>query len=258
MQEFTVDEVIQAWTSQIDDKPEDEREAINERFRLSLELLRLLAEGRPVSARKVATQAGLPLEAVEAALEKFEKEGGEFDQHGNLVGAALTLNPTPHRFRLNGNELYTWCSLDAIFLPGLLGKTAEVESTCPVTGEPIRLTIAPDGIVAASPEQAVLSITIPGVSCATDDSCASNKTGPQSDACSQMHFFSSQEAAETWLVNHPGVVIFSLDEAFLLAKENWIDRFRTPQTPGVERHSGNLPVEVVNNKTEHQAATCRC
>jgi alkylmercury lyase len=258
MHDFTVDEVIQAWTSQIDDKPEDEREAIDEGFKLSLELLRLLAEGRPVSARKLATQVGLPLELVEAALKKFKKEGGEFDKDGNLVGAALTLNPTPHRFRLDGQQLYTWCSLDAIFMPGLLGKTAEVESTCPVTGEAIRLTIAPDGIVASSPEQAVLSITIPGVSCAADDSCSPNKTGPQSDACNQMHFFSSREAAEIWLVDHPGVVIFSLDEAFLLAKENWIDRFRALQSPSGEQRSVTRPAAVGINKAENQAATCGC
>ncbi len=230
MEEFTVDEVIQAWKSRIDDKPEDEREAINEGFKLSLELLRLLAEGRPVSSRRAATQVGLPLEAVEAAFEKFEKEGGEFDKDGNLIGAALTLHPTPHRFRLNGNDLYTWCSLDAIFLPGLLGKTAEVESICPVTGRTVRLTITPDGITDLSPEGAVLSIAVPGVSCDTGDSCSPKKTGPQSDACSQMHFFSSREAAEIWLVDHPGVVVFSPGEAFLLAKKNWIDRFKIAQT----------------------------
>jgi alkylmercury lyase len=103
---------------------------------------------------------------------------------------------------------------------------------CPVTGEAIELTIAPEGIIAATPEQVVLSITIPGISCEAGDSCAPNKTGPQSDACSQMYFFSSPEAAETWLKDHPGVVIFTLDQAYRLARENWIDRSRAPRTGG--------------------------
>ena len=259
MQEFNIDEVIDAWASRTNGKNNEEKALINEGVSLTTQFLKLLAEGLPLSAEKLAVQSGLPLEEIEAAFDKFESEGGEFDDDGNLVGAALTLNSTPHRFRVNGKQLFTWCSLDAIFLPGLLEQTAEVESTCPVTGEPIRLTIAPDGIVAANPEQAVLSITIPGVSCASGDSCAPNKTGPKSDACSQMHFFSSREAAEIWLIDHPGVVIFSLDEAYRLARENWIDRMRKPDVVVSNEpvESAYLESEMANSEA-NEGPGCRC
>jgi alkylmercury lyase len=259
MQEFSIDEVIDAWASRTNGKNNEDKSLINEGVSLTTQLLKLLTKGLPVSAEHLALQSGLPLEQIEAAFKKFESEGGEFDGQGNLVGAALTLNPTPHRFRINGKQLFTWCSLDAIFLPGLLEQTAEVESTCPVTGEPIRLTIAPNGVVAASPKQAVLSITIPGVSCATGDSCAPNKTGPRSDACSQMYFFSSPEAAETWLKDHPGVVIFSLDQAYRLARENWIDRLRRSDERSLKEFT--IPSLTDNNKDEtnyHAATVCRC
>lgn len=229
MQEFKVDEVIDAWASRTDSRINEENSLINEGISLTTQLLKLLAKGLPVSSEMLAVQSGLPLEQIEALFDKFESNGGEFNEDGNLVGAALTLNPTPHRFRVNGKQLFTWCSLDAIFLPGLLEQTAEVESACPVTGDPIRLTITPDGIVEANPKQVVLSITIPGVSCDIGDSRTPNKTGPRSDACSQMHFFSSREAAEVWLIDHPGVVIFTLNEAYRLARENWIDRMRKPE-----------------------------
>jgi alkylmercury lyase len=136
------------------------------------------------------------------------------------VGAALTLNPSPHRFRVNGNELYAWCALDTIFLPGLLGETAEVESPDPITGETIRLTIAPDGVRDYRPTNAVLSIAVPGVSCSRE------QTGPQSDACRQIHFFRARETAETWLKDHPGLAIFTVEEAWQLANEGWLARKR--------------------------------
>ena len=52
------------------------------------------------------------------------------------------------------------------------------------------------------------------------------------EACSQMYFFSSREAAGVWLKDHPGVVIFSLDQAYRLARENWINLGRDPKTGG--------------------------
>ena len=259
MEEFTVEEVIEAWKSRFDDDSESENSLLNESYSLTSLLLSLLAEGYPVSAAQLVRRSGLPLEQIEAAFNRFKIAGGEFDDEGNLVGAALTLNPTPHRFRLNGKQLFTWCSLDALFLPGLLEQTAEVRSICPVTGETIELTIAPEGIIAATPEQVVLSITIPGISCEAGDSCAPNKTGPQSDACSQMYFFSSLEAAEVWLKDHPGVVILTVDQAYRLARENWIDRLRVNEAPASAKHSVTSPTRNKSGKTTQRTVTvCRC
>jgi hypothetical protein len=44
-----------------------------------------------------------------------------------------------------------------------------------------------------------------------------------------MHYFASRESAETWLKDHPGVAIFTVDEAWQLAKANWLDRRRQLQ-----------------------------
>jgi hypothetical protein len=45
-----------------------------------------------------------------------------------------------------------------------------------------------------------------------------------------MHFFASRESAETWLKNRPGIAILTVDEAWRLAKANWLDRRNQPQT----------------------------
>ena len=69
----------------------------------------------------------------------------QFDETGNVVGAALTTLPTPHRVSFGGSfgdsfggDLFAWCALDTLFIPGLLDQTADVESTCPVSNSPIR------------------------------------------------------------------------------------------------------------------------
>ena len=115
-------------------------------------------------------------------------------------------------------------ALDALFLPGLIGEIAKVESTCPVTGEAIYLTVTPEGVAEYSPPGAVLSITVPGISCCTDDSSSTDQVGPQSEACSHMVFFASGEAAAEWQKEHPGVAILRVEDAFRLANVNWIER----------------------------------
>jgi alkylmercury lyase len=223
--ELTVDDVIKAWTAERDKALAKNPEGVRQGMILNDQALKLLAQGSPVSPTQLADASGVPVTEVEEIFAKMQERGVEVDEAGNLVGLALTLNPTPHRFIINGRTLYTWCALDAVFMPGLLGVTAEVESTCPTTGKLIQLTISPDGIEAFTPETAVLSIAVPGLSCRREDDDASkDKTGPKSDSCNQMHFFVSYESAEVWVQSHPGTVIFTPGEAYRLANANWIGR----------------------------------
>jgi hypothetical protein len=57
-----------------------------------------------------------------------------------------------------------------------MGKTAEVESTCPATGQEIRLTVTPDHIESSSPDGIVVSIIISGEADGTGQGSVS---GPQ-------------------------------------------------------------------------------
>lgn len=233
MQTLTKDSVIEAWIAQDDFLPED-LQKLDEHIALQIALLKLLANGRPVSAAEAAVQTGFPLDELSDLFEKLAEHGAEFDADGRLTGIALSLNPTPHQFRVKGNDLYAWCALDTIFLPGLLEETAVIHSPDPVDHTPIRLTITPDGVTEYSPDTAVLSITVPGVSCRTGESCGPD-TGPQSEACSQMHFFSSRETAETWLQDRPGIAIFTVEEAWQLAQVHWLAKKRQIETQETAR-----------------------
>ena len=93
-----------------------------EQYRFILPLLRLLAEGKPVEPRYLASVAHCSLEEIQAVLPSSDVE---VDQAGNIVGWGLSLVPTPHQFHLGETILYTWCALDALAFPALLGRTAE-------------------------------------------------------------------------------------------------------------------------------------
>jgi alkylmercury lyase len=172
----------------------------------------LLADGKPATAEALAIATGMTAGEVTAYIATARSRGVEVE-NGAIVGAALTLHPTGHRFRVRGNDLYTWCGFDALFLPIMLGERAEVASTCPVTGAAITLTVQADGTVSSSaPTGAVVGIVGQNIT-----SCCPT-SGPQSAVCTQMPFFASRDAARRWLADHPGVAILDLDDASEIAR----------------------------------------
>ena len=219
MENRTLNEIVKAWRSFM----APYMTVASPIVRVQDGILHTLAEGRPASPEEVAEATGVPLDDVTNIFTQLRAGGSEFDHRGNIVGMALTLNPTPHRFRIDGRKLYAWCSLDTLFLPALVGRTAEVESSCPVTGEEVRLTVSADGVEGVQPARAMLSIVAPGVT----PSCGPGAPGgPQGPFCSNMHFFSSSEAASTWLAQHPGAAVLTVAEAYELALEVWIRPYR--------------------------------
>jgi alkylmercury lyase len=84
-----------------------------------------------VALERLAAAAGWSVEGVEAALSA--QASAERDDQGHLVGLALTLRPTSHRFTVDGRNLFAWCASDTLMLPVMLGRPALVESTCPQT-----------------------------------------------------------------------------------------------------------------------------
>lgn len=180
--------------------------------KLSQAGIRLLADGKPVTAAMLAGAAGISIAEAEAYIESGERTGLEVET-GAIVGAALTLRPTQHQFTVRGNDLYTWCGFDALFLPIILGERAKVTSTCPVTRAEVNLTVEPDGTASdVTPGTAVVAIV------GSDVTSSCDTIGPGSQVCTQMPFFASREAGEKWLADHPGVAIVDLDQAREIAR----------------------------------------
>lgn len=166
-------------------------------------LLQLLAHGEPVTAEDLAQATGRSIDEVRDALQGLPDT--EYDQQGRVVGHGITLNPTPHRFTVGGRQLYTWCALDTLIFPAVIGQPTRVESPCHGTGVPVRLTIEPGKITNVAPETAVVSIVTP-------ESCSSVRSA----FCNQVHFFASPQAAQGWLEQHPGATVLPVAEAFAL------------------------------------------
>ena len=174
-----------------------------------LPLMQLLANGAPVTIEQLATAVHRSPDEVTEALHQFAEI--DYDEAGRVVGAGLSLLPTPHRFEVNGHALFAWCALDTLAFPALLERTAQVSSSCPVTGATIHLTVTPERMERLDPPDAVVSIVVPAEG---EASCNVREA-----FCIYSHFLRSRETAAPWLVEHPGAILLSVEEAFQLGRE---------------------------------------
>jgi alkylmercury lyase len=186
---------------------------------LLIPLMRLLVDGDPVTVEQLAAAAGRTLEEVRRGLAAVPDT--EYDDQGRIIGQGLTLRPTPHRFTVAGEELYTWCALDTLIFPALLDRPARVESVSPVSGEPIRVTVDPaDGVTSVDPATAMVSLVNP-----------EQITAIRSSFCNQVHYFTSPEDAAGWLAEHPGAEVVPVAEAYRIGTAmttGLLDRLRSP------------------------------
>ena len=180
-----------------------------ERMAYFLPLILLLSNGHPVSLEQLATALERPSEEVAEVLRQFEDIVS--DEDGCIVGAGLSLLPTPYRFEVNGHVLYTWCALDTLIFPVWLGRSAQVSSACPATGQPIHLRVSPERLEHFDPPSGVLSLLI-------DDELATC-CNIREAFCAYSQFFSSREAAAPWLSQTPSAHLLPIEEAFTLGQK---------------------------------------
>jgi alkylmercury lyase len=165
-------------------------------------LLRLLVRGEPVTITQLAAAAGQPVEGVQRIIAGWRDT--EYDPQGRIVGYGLTLRPTPHQFTADGKQMYTWCALDTLFFPAVIGRPARIESPCGATGLPVRLTVDPDvGVTTLDPTTAVVSIVTP-----------EQVTSVRATFCSPGRFFATRDAAHDWQAAHPGMDVLSVADAY--------------------------------------------
>ncbi len=154
----TLQEVIGAWRANAAGTP---RAELDRRILGLTALVHGIADRGAVTPAEFGALLGGSTDEASSLLRSLAAGGVELAEDGSVVGAALTTRPTPHRFRVRGKDLYAWCALDTLFLPGLLDATAEVRSTCPESGQEIHLVVAPDRVESCLPDAAVLSVVIP-------------------------------------------------------------------------------------------------
>ena len=174
---------------------------------LCSQIVSQVTRGKPVTP--AALGASLQIHQDELKHRLTQVPDVEYDQAGNVMGWGLTLAPTPHQLQIRGQPLFTWCAFDTVQFPPTLQAEAQVHSTCLVTGEPIRFTLTPEGVIEdLTPASAVISLVVPEQCCGSSDG-ASVRTS----FCEQSHFFQSEQAASSWLVVDPAAILLSMEEA---------------------------------------------
>lgn len=184
--------------------------------RLALALYRLLLHGRPVSPAELAASIGVSEADAEAALGCWP---GVFrDRKGRIAGFwGLAVRGMPHKLSTSAGEITTWCALDPLIIAPLVTDRAAVESSDPISGAPISLTVTPSGVTDVDPKGTFVSMLTPEG--AFDHDIVES-------FCHFVHFFASAESGRQWVAEHPGTFLLTIDEAFDVATRSWPALFR--------------------------------
>ncbi len=179
--------------------------------RVGLAVYRAMASGNPVDVNTLVDVVGLPVVRIGELMSEWP--GVYRDEEDRIIGFwGLAIRGTSHRFRLGKNQLYTWCAWDALFLPEIIGATADVVSKCPSTGTEVRLRVSPNRVEAAEPAGVVVSLLGP-------EHCDVDGNRIISTFCNHIHFHASREAGEAWAAEKKNdTFMLTLEEAFELGR----------------------------------------
>lgn len=179
--------------------------------RLSLALYRLLSEGQPVPRTMLAERLGTSVETVNRIVDGWP--GVFSDAQRRIVGywglSIPSVYDSPHKLTLNGRKLSAWCAWDTLFLPQLLGQSAEIESASPGGGI-VRLTVTPEQVERVEPADAQMSLLLP--------ECAGVQKDVLTTFCHFIHFFPSRQGGESWSAQHAKTFLLPIYAAHTLAR----------------------------------------
>ncbi len=180
--------------------------------RIGIAVYVLLAQGDPVTPAEIANHAGEPEALVVATLKAWP--GVFWDDEARVVGFwGLAIPEMDHRFHAeNGKPMYAWCALDPFLIVPVIRRPARVESKDPVTGEPITMTVTPQGITDLSPATAVVSFIAPNKPFDFD---------VIESFCRYVLNFASRESAERWASGREGIVLLPAEDAFEVGLRAW-------------------------------------
>lgn len=187
-----------------------------EEQRVAVTLYRELAKGQPVDPAQLGKALGVPPAEAGDLLERESIRVFVYpDKEGRVLGfGGLAAAPMHHRLEVDRRTLWTWCAGDALFIPEILGKRARVVSPDPETGEPVHVVLTPQRIEFAEPENPVVSFPLPK----PEWSSLGSATNIMATWCHFVFLFASRASGERWMAKHPGTFLYSLDQAFDLAR----------------------------------------
>lgn len=176
----------------------------------SLAIYRSLAKNRPVNPDNIAGDLGLNRRKLDQILTLLPNKTIDYDAAGNIIGfVGFSLKPANHRFFIGEKEFYTWCVIDALFLPSLLQTNARLVTTCPSSNKKIEVNLTSHSVLDASPPAPVVSLVA-----TTAEECCNDL---RAVFCNHVNLFYDIQAFEKWNNNKEGQVAVPLKEAFAIA-----------------------------------------
>jgi alkylmercury lyase len=184
----------------------------------SVAICRRLATGAPLTRRELADALGLAPTRIASMLDGYPATGIDFDANGAILAfSGLSLAKTAHEFVVAGRTLYTWCVLDALFLPEIIGQPAVLRTHCAASGERIEVHLEPKRLRSHRPEGVVMSIVGPD-----RQACRDNLRG---DFCQHVLLFRDAAAFAEWSKDRDDVAAVSLAEGHALGAEGNASRY---------------------------------
>lgn len=172
---------------------------------------------RPVPSSRLAEVLGRPVNEAEALAREWGWPGTQ------VADGLITVNPErakaatrrhvqigDRRFGVSG------CACDILWAAPLVDPSLQLEETCPVSGTPIRVVITPSGVEHVEPESAV-SVMLAQQECGDGLDAACDIDDVDANLCVQTPLFASAEAAQGWLVAHPGGRVLPVREMWDLS-----------------------------------------
>lgn len=179
---------------------------------LAVAIYQSLSTGTPVTKQALAGILDIAPARVETLLADYPYSAIDFDGAGAITAfGGLSLTKTAHEFKTAGADLYTWCVLDALFLPEIIAGNATLRTHCPGSGDEIEVELDPKRIRSHRPEGIVMSIVGPDREACRDDL--------RGAFCQHVLLFRGESTFREWSQDRDDVAIVSLEEAHTLGIE---------------------------------------
>ena len=123
--------------------------------------------------------------------------------------------PTAHRVRLaGGTEVYAMCAIDALGMPLMLRKDADIVSTCAGCGGEVRVEVRGGHATAYAPWDVTVWLGEMSEGCVA-----------ATDLCPDLNFFCSPACVDAWTLAHPQkrAERLNIDEAVERARQVFED-----------------------------------
>lgn len=157
-----------------------------------------------MAALAAAVPPGHDLPAVLGEL--HDRDVVRLDERGGIRAAyPFCATPTPHQVLIEGGSTVSaMCAIDALGMAAMLDAAISISSTDPSSGEPVQVTVRPDGQATWRPDTTVV-VDGTDTRCCPPDGAGRCTVAAADSCCGVMNFFTGTATAQAWLASHPHV-----------------------------------------------------